>query len=153
MSGVGEGCGPNCKYKQIEEVWKEMDRIRNYLVSNHGRVKNKTKDKILSGNKKAYIVFIIENKNVRAHRLVAETFFEDKEKASDPNYVVNHKNGVKHDNHCERVMPLDTQMLTKITNAVENGNVQKKNNQNHKSCSSPNSSSIFFSRRSYPSVS
>lgn len=102
MSGVGEGCGPNCKYKHIPEVWKENKKYSDiHLFSNHGRVKNIESGKILDPKPTPYIYFRIpkSTKNIFVHRIVTEIFSDDKHKSTDPNYVVNHKNGIKTDNH------------------------------------------------------
>lgn len=72
-----------------------------HLISNHGRVKNKEMGIILNPKPTPYVCFRIPTttKNILVHRIVIETFSDDKHKSLDPNYVVNHKSGVKYDNH------------------------------------------------------
>lgn len=74
----------------------------NYAISNYGRVKNLTKNKILQPQltDEGYFVgrfyFELTRKNIPIHRLVCEFF---NEKPINTLLVVNHINENKHDNH------------------------------------------------------
>lgn len=103
----------------INEIWEDIINYKNYQVSNLGRVKSKeryvntiygakrkVKEKILKNiiNNKGYCVVCLYNENGKStpktiHRLVANTFIENKN-----NYpVINHINGVKTDNRVENL--------------------------------------------------
>lgn len=84
-------------------IWKPVyhnNKITNYLVSNSGKVKNTTSNKLLAGhlNEDGYIIFnlTIENKrcDYKAHRLVALSFIPNPENKPE----VNHKDGNKQNN-------------------------------------------------------
>lgn len=92
-----EGCGPNCKYRQQPEEWRECKQSKEHEISNHGRVRNKATKRIFRLTLNAsYLRACIELKSFRVHRLVAEAFLKhDDEKK----VFVNHINGNKRDNH------------------------------------------------------
>lgn len=103
------------------EVWKDIPKYNNYMVSNIGRVKSKDrfvvftrsgisgkqyhKSKILSSStvKHGYnVVRLSQDGNMNSfsvHRLVANAFIPNKDKKLE----VNHKNGIKDDNRVENL--------------------------------------------------
>jgi hypothetical protein len=86
------------------EVWKQF-RNTNYSVSTFGKIRNDLTNKILkqSINKDGYYVSAlrIEGKafQFKSHRIIAETFLENKEKKP----TVNHLNFDKLDNKLENL--------------------------------------------------
>lgn len=84
------------------EKWKN---IGEYEVSNLGNVKSLSRDKMLSGyiTKQGYKTVCIKvdgkQKNVKVHRLVANSFIPN----SKNKRCVNHKNGIKTDNRVENL--------------------------------------------------
>lgn len=82
------------------EIWRSLEHFNNFIISNEGRVKNLNSGNILKGTytKKGYLcVCLWQNKKSytkRVHRLVAQTFIENK--YNKP--YVNHKNLNKSDN-------------------------------------------------------
>jgi len=91
------------------EIWKTVNGFENYEISNFGRLKVNLKfrkyrdynSKILNptADKDGYLRTCLSSNNQKKmkiiHRLVAEHFLEN-----ENNYpVVNHKNGIKTDNH------------------------------------------------------
>jgi len=91
------------------EIWKTVNGFKNYEISNFGRLKVNLKfrkyrdynSKILNPtpDKDGYLRTCLTSNNQKKmkiiHRLVAEHFLEN-----ENNYpVVNHKNGIKTDNH------------------------------------------------------
>lgn len=102
------------------EEWKIIKDFENYQISNFGRVQNIHSGKILSqsvtkdgylriGLRKSYKPY--KQKLFLVHRLVAENFLDEpstelKETASYTKYqkvLVNHKDGVKTNNHIDNL--------------------------------------------------
>ena len=86
------------------EEWKVIEKAKNYEISNFGKVRNKNTKKILTPtaiNGYLSVGLRINNKTVTSfiHRLVAESFVL----CSDETYVVNHKDGIKINNHLENL--------------------------------------------------
>ena len=94
----------------MEEEWKIIDGLNEYEVSNHGRLRSKTrwidlqltkgrliKECILKvfKNKKGYLRISLRGKNYRIHRLVANAFVPNPDNLPQ----VNHKDGNKLNNH------------------------------------------------------
>ena len=86
-----------------QEIWKIIPSTNGkYEASNYGRIKNAKTQKILKLQENVngyyclalHIVPTIQS-NVRVHRLVAEAFLGECPKG----YVVNHKDGNKHNNN------------------------------------------------------
>ena len=89
----------------MSEIWKDIEGFPNYQVSDHGNVRNKSTEYILKKllNKDDYYyvdLYAEAGKPVhkRIHRLVADAFL-----GPEPNLVVNHINGDKHDNHSSNI--------------------------------------------------
>lgn len=85
----------------MTEEWKDIKNYDGiYQVSNLGNVKNKKYDRKLTGTKakNGYITVMLSKNKIHkrkyVHRLVAETFIENKDNFK----VVNHKNFNKADN-------------------------------------------------------
>jgi hypothetical protein len=88
----------------VTEEWKVIEKATNYEVSNYGRVKNAKTDRILKPTLNGgywAIGLRINNKTTTAfaHRLVATYFMV----CPDETYVVNHKDGIKTNNHVENL--------------------------------------------------
>lgn len=86
------------------EVWKDIEGYEGYYqVSNLGRVKSFkcNSPKILKNGKctMGYYMVSLNNSSRRIHRLVAETFIQNPSNKK----TVNHKNGVKGDNHVDNL--------------------------------------------------
>lgn len=84
------------------ENWRDVDDFPNYLVSDDGRVKNRTTGRVLKACNDGYgypQVILSNNgckKSHRVHRLVAKAFLDyDRD---DDSLEVNHRNGIKTDN-------------------------------------------------------
>ena len=65
------------------EIWKDITEFNGYECSTEGRIRNKTTCKLLKPSKccSGYAVSIIRGKNLKFHRIIAQTFlpnFEDK---------------------------------------------------------------------------
>lgn len=90
----------------MKEVWKRPKNFPLYEVSSQGRIRRYDNKKLrkLILCPEGYVKLRLHNKNgkaqnIRAHRLIAQTFFGDK----GPLKVVNHKNGIKSDNRTENL--------------------------------------------------
>ena len=89
------------------EIWKPIKGFPDYQVSEKGRVKSLKfgNEKILKSgiNGSGYLTvdFFNEGKKQRKliHRLVSEAFLENPEEKQE----VNHKNGIKRDNHIQNL--------------------------------------------------
>lgn len=90
-----------------EEIWKEIPHIfinnKGIFASNFGRIKisnGKISNSCNKENKtRDYLTVSIFRKSYAVHRLIAQTFLENPEKKE----IVNHKNGIKHDNRLENL--------------------------------------------------
>lgn len=107
--------------KMIEE-WKQINNFENYEISNLGNVRNFKTKKIISkqkmGNYLTTKLYNIKTKKMKLqniHRLVAETFIENKENKK----CVNHKDGNKLNNSVNNLEWVSYQENTK--HAFENG--------------------------------
>ena len=110
------------------ETWINSSKYPNYAVSDHGRVKKISTDKVLiaTNDSRGYpaVTIIDDNgqhtKNV--HRLVAETFIPNPEHKR----TVNHKDGNKSNNH---ISNLEWNTLSEnVTHAYANGLKQRPDN-------------------------
>jgi hypothetical protein len=87
----------------MEEIWKPIASNPDYQVSNLGRLKGK-RGAVIRGSydKDGYNVLNSQSKGmvaVKVHRAVVEAFV-----GAIPNgMVVNHKNGIKSDNHIDNL--------------------------------------------------
>jgi len=86
------------------EEWKVIENATNYEISNYGQVRNKNTKRILKPTVNCGYLAVslrINNKTTTAfaHRLVAKSFVL----CTDETYVVNHKDGIKTNNHVENL--------------------------------------------------
>lgn len=87
------------------EIWKKIEGFENYSVSSEGRVKNDSSNFILKlgKHKRGYIHWISkingQKRNIKVHRLVAESFLPNPLGLSE----INHINGIKSDNRVENL--------------------------------------------------
>ena len=65
--------------ENYNEIWKQINNHKNYYVSNFGRVKNITNERILKGTimQVGYYVIQLDGKKYCIHRLVAEAFIQN----------------------------------------------------------------------------
>jgi len=80
------------------EIWKACEGFAGYQVSNHGNIQENEQPKP-TYNENGYRKVVINNKNIRVHRLVALVFCE-KPKGCD---VVNHLDGSRNNNHASNL--------------------------------------------------
>lgn len=93
--------------EDIVEIWKPIPSLNNkYEASNIGRFRNAQTKKVLKQFESLHGYMILQAKpekyetvNVRIHRAVAEAFLGK----CPEGYVVNHKDGNKHNNHIENL--------------------------------------------------
>lgn len=88
------------------EIWLPIAGFPKYQISNIGRVKNVSTNKVRkhSFDKDGYprLNLMIEGniqKNVHVHKLVCKSFIGEK----PDNHIVNHKNGIKDDNTADNL--------------------------------------------------
>lgn len=90
------------------EVWKEIEIVPEYEISNLGRVRNRSTQYILRpiGDKDGYLRLLLRNKGSKGtntviiHQFVAEYFLGEKD---NEELVVNHINEIKQDNKNENL--------------------------------------------------
>ena len=93
--------------KTNDEIWKPIPSLNNkYEASNIGRFRNAQTKKVLKQFENLHGYMTLQAKpekyetvNVRIHRAVAEAFLGK----CPEGYVVNHKDGNKHNNHIENL--------------------------------------------------
>jgi hypothetical protein len=88
-----------------EILWKQIHKYDNYSVSNTGEIKNNTTSRILkyyirNGYKSVTLSIKNVKKTFNIHTIVAEHFLQ---KPHNKNYVVNHKDENKLNNHLENL--------------------------------------------------
>ena len=94
----------NMPEEHDEDIWLPF-RDSRYMISNTGKVKNNQTRKLLKGilDGDGYIRYSLRlstgRRHINAHRLVYETFCGN----LISNLVINHKNGIKHDNHMDNL--------------------------------------------------
>lgn len=87
------------------ELWKKITRVPgNYEVSSYGRIRNANTGKILKLNDASGYLGVTVNYErksyrLRTHRCVAEEFVT----GNFPGAVVNHKDGIKHNNNIQNL--------------------------------------------------
>lgn len=88
-----------------KEEWKPIQGFNNYLVSNHGRVKNIKRGNVLkprpnpSGRMQIQLYRDGAGKNYSLHRVVAKSFISNPENKPQ----VNHKDGDPSNNHASNL--------------------------------------------------
>ena len=76
-----------------DEVWKEINGYPSYMISNHGRIKNCMRNKILKQHKtdrgylQVYLSFKGESKGFKVHRLVAIAFIPNTNNLPEVNHI------------------------------------------------------------------
>jgi hypothetical protein len=110
------------------EQWLTIDEFPNYQVSNFGRVRNATTNKVLSPALKAegYMKLMIfkerggKGSNVYVHRLVASTFIENPQNKTQIDHIDQYRQ-----NNC-------VQNLRWATQSENNANARKRKNATSK---------------------
>ena len=112
---------PN-KYRIIEnnmnpfenEVWVDLIYDNQYVVSNYGRVKNKSNGRLIGyKDGKGYMGMMLKDYNLKIHRAVYFSFHPelfDKEQL----FTIDHINGKKTDNRLENLRPLSNAENNKV---------------------------------------
>ncbi|ENM2832896.1 NUMOD4 motif-containing HNH endonuclease [Vibrio cholerae] len=112
-----EDCTDNITF--LNEVWKEVYHLgkhTNYSVSNHGRVKNRIRDRIMktplknSGYEQVGIMVDGKKYVITVHRLVANAFIPNPDNLE----TVDHIDGNKTNNHVSNL-----QWMTRADNLVK----------------------------------
>jgi hypothetical protein len=98
----------------MPENWRPVKGYEDdYLISDHGRLKNLRTDKISNNDPSklyGYVQYVLCKNGVtfaiKAHRLVAEAFLGNMYNHKE----VHHLNGIKHDNRVENLMWVSPQL-------------------------------------------
>ena len=103
-SSRSDECKKRAVQNTIIEEWKVVGTAMNYEISNYGQVKNKNTKRILKPTLiNGYLAVGLRANNKTSmsfiHRLVATSFVL----CTDKTYVVNHKDGIKTNNHVENL--------------------------------------------------
>ena len=115
------------------EIWKKIDGYENYSVSNMGRVRNDTTDKILSPGKDGggYYQVFIGRKSRKVHRLVAIAFIPNPDNLPQ----VNHINEDKTDNRADNLEWCTAAYnINHGTRSKRSGVTKRTNTKNKKPC-------------------
>jgi hypothetical protein len=75
----------------MAEIWKNTTQNPNFQVSNKGRVRNITTNKITEPNSKGYQYVRLGKKQYLAHRLVATAFIPNPDNLPDVNHIDGNK--------------------------------------------------------------
>lgn len=83
-----------------KEIWKVIPQYENYEASTLGRIRNKTTKYVLKPHKnnRGYLTYSILKKQVKGHRLVAQTFIPNPKNLSEVNHIDENKENNKVDN-------------------------------------------------------
>lgn len=71
------------------EIWKTIDALKGYAVSNYGNIKNIKTNRILKGydNGSGYLAVSVNNKKMYIHRLVAMAFLDNPRGVNYVNHI------------------------------------------------------------------